>query len=124
MAVALVRELPGWQLSAGTGPDLAFDTGTQVFTGPGVEGGGPVLIAVSCAGTGTIEVLVTLRQATEGQVTETEHAQFDAHCEPDGATTSQSFATADAYVDVEYTTTTGTWSAVSILVPDPLPSSR
>lgn len=122
--VALVRELPGWQLSAGAGPDLAFDTGTQAFTGPGVEGGGPILIAVSCAGTGTIEVSVRLEHTTTGQVTEDSYAQFNARCEPDGATTSPSFATADAYVDVAYTTTAGTWVAVSILVPDPLPSQR
>ena len=122
--VALVRELPGWQLSAGAGPDLAFDTGTQAFTGPGVDGGGPILIAVSCAGTGTIEVTVRLHHAAVGQVTEDEFAQFDAPCEPEGATTSQSFAAADDYVDVEYATTAGTWSAVSILVPDPLPSPR
>jgi hypothetical protein len=121
--IALVRELPGWRLSAGAGPDLAFDT-TQAFTGPGVEGGGPVLIAVSCAGVGTIDVLVTLKHGTEGQVSETEHAEFDAQCEPEGATTSQTFAAADSYVDVEFTATAGTWVAVSILVPDPLPSLR
>ncbi len=121
--VALVRELPGWQLSAGAGPDLAFDTGTQVFTGPGVEGGGPIAIAVSCAGTGTIEVTVRLQHSITPQVTEDEYAQFDAPCEPGGAT-SQSFATADEYVDVEWTTAAGSWVAVSILVPDPLPSPR
>jgi hypothetical protein len=121
--IDLVRELPGWQLSAGAGPDLAFDR-TQAFIGPGVEGGGPVLIAVSCAGAGTIDVLVTLKHGTEGQVSETEHAEFDAQCEPEGATTSQGFAAADAYVDVEFTAPAGTWVAVSILVPDPLPSPR
>ena len=120
--VALVREEPGWQLSAGFGPDLAFETNTHAFTGPGVEGGGPVLIAVSCAGTGTIEILVTLQHTTEGPVTETSHAQFDAQCTPDGARTSQSFPDADDYVDVELTTSAGTWVAVSILVPDPLPT--
>jgi hypothetical protein len=119
--VGLVQELPGWQLSAGAGPNLAFDTHTQGFTGPGVEGGGPVLIAVSCAGTGTIEIGVTLQHGTPGPVTETEHAQFDARCEPDGATTTADFPMADDYVDLEYTTTAGTWIAVSILVPDPLP---
>jgi hypothetical protein len=121
--VELVRELPGWQLSAGAGPDLAFET-THAFTGPGVEGGGPVLIAVSCAGTRAIEVTVRLEHATQPQVTEDTYAQFDARCEPEGATTTQSFAAADAYVDVEFTATAGTWVAVSILVPDPLPAPR
>jgi hypothetical protein len=121
--IELVRELPGWQLSAGAGPDLAFET-TQAFTGPGVEGGGPVLIAVSCAGTRTIDVTVRLEHATQPQVTEDTYAQFDAQCEPEGATTTRSFAAADAYVDVEFTAAAGTWVAVSILVPDPLPSPR
>lgn len=122
--VGLVQEQPGWQLSAGTGPNLAFDAHTQAFTGPGVEGGGPVLIAVSCAGTASIEVSVRLHRAAGQPVTEEVSAQFDARCDPDGATTSESFASADEYVDVEYTTTAGTWVAVSILVPDPLPSPR
>jgi hypothetical protein len=122
--VSLVHSQPGWQLSSGFGPNLEFETIVQSFTGLGQEGGGPVLIAVSCAGTGTIEVVVRLERANQGQVTEDTYAQFDAACHPDGATTSQSFTNADEYVDVEWTTPAGTWVAVGILVPDPLPSRR
>ncbi len=118
--VALVQELPGWQLSTGFGPELSFDTSEHHFTGPGQDGGGQVLIVLACAGSESLEVTVNVERRL-GQVLESEH--LVATCTPDGATTSQTFDTKRSYVDVSYTAPAGSWTAMSIMVPDPLPST-
>ena len=46
---------------------------------------------------------------------------FTASCLPDGAETSQSYDVKASNVDLTYAAPVGTWTAISILVPDPRP---
>jgi hypothetical protein len=112
--VAIVWEQPGWQLSAGGGPDLSFSTTTMSFTGPGVEGGGPVLAIMDCAGRGAIEVTVDVGVRIGERV-----ESFMATCTPEGAITSHTFEVEGSYVDATWPLPAGMWTALSILVPDP-----
>lgn len=112
--VAVVSQEPGWQLSSGFGPGFAFDTSSHWFTGSGVEGGGPIMVVLACVGTDPIEVTVDLGKVS-GQRLET----FTADCTREGSTTGQSFLADGSYSDVTYTAPGGSWTALSILVPDP-----
>jgi hypothetical protein len=122
--IELVAELPGWQLSMGAGPELSFTTvnGNAVSfggAGPDVDGGGQVLIAFACAGTGSgsVEVSVDIG-AVEGQHVET----FVADCPPEGAITSQSFVAEGPVIGASYPTPLGTWTALSVLIPEQPPA--
>lgn len=118
--IELVRELPGWQLSAGIGPTLHFATQETSFTGPAGEGLGSLAVAVACTGTEDIEVTLESPIERPGGVLETNRLEFTAACTPDGAVTSASLDVAGPYADVSYTEVAGAWLAVSILVPDPV----
>ena len=115
--VAIVDEQPGFQLSSGAGPDLSFSTTTMSFTGPGVEGGGQVLIVMDCAGSGSLEITIDL-----GAVAGERLESFVADCAEGGAVTGQTFTTDASYVTVTFPMPAGTWTAVSILTPVPAAS--
>ena len=114
--VALAEDQPGWQMQVGFGPHLSFDGMEHGFSAPGVEGGGPVVIVFACAGDAPIEVIVDVGRKL-GEREET----LLADCTPEGAETGQSFDLATGQVHLQYTAPVGTWTAISILVPDPLP---
>lgn len=114
--IALAEDQPGWQIQVGFGPHLSFDPTEHGFSAPGVDGGGPVLIVFACAGPSPIDVTVDVG-ATAGKRQET----FTASCLPDGAETGQTFDVRASTVDLTYAAPVGTWTAISILVPDPLP---
>lgn len=117
-AVAFVQAEPGWQLSAGYRPE-AVGPGAHSFTGPGVDGGGPVRIALTCVGEGSIEISVDLGLPKGAHI-----ESFVAACAPEGATTGQSFEAEASYVDVSYAAPVGSWTSLSILVPDPFPTPK
>ena len=112
--VALVQDQPGWQLSTGAGPDLTFSATTMSFTGPGVEGGGQIMVVMACAGRGTIEVIVDV-----GVPRGTRVERFVADCAPEGAITGQTFDADGSSIDVTFPKPAGSWTALSIMVPDP-----
>lgn len=114
--VAIAEDQPGWQMQVGFGPHLSFDGMEHGFSAPGVEGGGPVLIVFACAGDAPIEVVVDVGRRV-GEREET----VSADCAPEGAETSQTFELATGQVHLTYTAPVGTWIAITILVPDPLP---
>jgi hypothetical protein len=117
--IGLAGDQPGWQRQVGFGPHLSFDPTEQGFSAPGVDGGGPVLIVFACAGPSPIDVTVDVG-ATVGKRQET----FTASCVPDGAETGQTFDVRASNVDLTYAAPVGTWTAISILVPDPLPEGN
>jgi hypothetical protein len=108
---ALTHELPGWQLSGGFGPELAFDEHPVSFGGAG-EGEDHVQVVLACTGTQPIEVVVE-----DGTPIGTHQQRFVATCTPEGSTTSQIFKVAEAGVVVRYVTPSGVWTTLSILVP-------
>jgi hypothetical protein len=111
--VDLVREQPGWTMSTGFGPDLAIEREEHNYTGIGAENGGPVLVALSCAGTEEIEVSVDVGRRY-GERAET----FVAACTPEGAVTSRAFDLPTSAVSVSYTSSPNTWTALTLLVED------
>jgi hypothetical protein len=114
--IALAEDQPGWQMQVGFGPHLSFDGEEHGFSAPGVDGGGPVLVVIACAGADPIEVTADVgRRVGDRQET------FVADCTPDGTETGQSFELDGSYVDLTLAAPVGTWTAISILVPDPLP---
>lgn len=118
--VGMVNDLPGWQLSTGFGPEYAFETHGVSLSNGGVEGGGPLLVELECAGPAhQVEVTVDLTEPLGDG-----HRKFLADCAPGGARTGQSYVTkGDGYL-VSFTAPQGTWTALTALVPDPLPTSR
>jgi hypothetical protein len=114
--IGLANDQPGWQRQVGFGPHLSFDSTEHGFSAPGVDGGGPVLIVIACAGNADIEVTVDAgRELDERQET------LIAACTPEGAETSQSFELDGSTVHLTLAEPIGTWTAISILVPDPIP---
>jgi hypothetical protein len=111
--ISLANDRPGWQMSSGFGPHLDYEAGTQMVTGIGGEDGGPVLIVFACASTTATEISVEVG-ARSSETPET----FTAACTPEGAETSQSFESDGISVDLTFTTTPGTWTAMSILIPE------
>ena len=114
--IAVAAERPGWQLQVAHGPDLSFEAMQAGFSAPGVDGGGPILLVFACAGTAPIEVIVEVgRRVGDRQET------LIAECTPEGAESAQSFELETGQAHVTYTAPVGTWTAITILVPDPLP---
>jgi hypothetical protein len=109
--VTLTRSMPGWQISGGIGPDLAFEAHTMSYSGAGV-GEDHVLIVLACTGSKPIEAIVE-----DGKQIGSHTQKFEATCSPDGATTSQTFKVTEGGVGVRYVAPKGTWTALSILVP-------
>jgi hypothetical protein len=114
--IATAQDRPGWQMQVGFGPHLEFDPMEQRTSAPGIDGGGLVLVVVACAGTSPIEVTVDL-----GRRVDVRQETFDVACTPDGAETGQTFDVNGSNVTLTYAAPVGTWTAISILVPDPLP---
>jgi hypothetical protein len=112
--IAIAEDQPGWQLRVGFGPHLSFDAAEAGHSAPGVDGGGPVLIVLACTGAEPIEVTVEVGEAI-GDRQET----FVADCAPDGVETTMSFEIPASSVHVVYAVPVGTWSALSILLPEP-----
>jgi hypothetical protein len=112
--VALAEDLDGWQVVAGSGPGLEFDTTIYSFAGLSVDGGGAFMVVLDCAApTAPVEVTVHDRGGRD------ELGSFDAECSPDGTVTSRTFETSSYDgVKVEYEARFGQWTAMSILVPD------
>jgi hypothetical protein len=80
------------------------------------------MIVLTCLGEGESEFVVDLgSRASGGGVIETTGVEFTATCSAEGVTTSQSFGAASSYVTVTYTQPAGSWTALSILIPDPSP---
>ena len=112
--IELVDKVPGWTLQSGTGPNFSFDGTGSGFTGPGIQGGGTVLVEMTCTGTQSIENTVEV-----GPKIGDRQESFIADCAPDGQTTGQSFLVAGDYVEVFFEESQPlTWTALSILVPD------
>ena len=115
--VAVTHSEPGWQLSASAGPHYAYETRIHNFTLPGVDGGGPVNVVLACVGPeAAIEVTVDF-----GVPIGARRDSFTAACSGEGATVGQTFDAEGSYVDISFSSPSGTWTALSILVPDPLP---
>lgn len=117
--VALAEDRPGWQRQVGFGPHLSFDPTEHLFTAPAGEGGGPVLLVIACAGTSPIEVKVDVGRKV-GRREET----LLATCTPEGAETAQSFDLPTPTVSLTIAEPVGTWTAISIFVPDPAPDGN
>jgi hypothetical protein len=110
--VALTQELPGWRISGGFGPDYAFEASPVSFGGAG-DGEDHVQVVLSCTGTTPIDVVVE-----DGNPIGAHRQTFQAICAEDGATTSETFKVTEHSVTVRYVEPKGTWTALSILVPD------
>jgi hypothetical protein len=110
--VQLTRTSPGWQLSGGVGPSFSFETHTIGLSGAG-DGDDHVQVVLACTGSASIEVVVE-----DGTPIGTHRQQFEATCSPEGAITSQTFKVSEHGVSVSYLAPKGTWTALSILVPD------
>jgi hypothetical protein len=104
--VSLAQNVPGWRISGGIGPDLAFETHGVSFSGAGV-GEDHVQVALACTGTDVIEVSV------EDGITQT----FSATCLPEGNTTIRLLHVTEQGVAVRYVAPKGAWTALTILVP-------
>jgi hypothetical protein len=113
--ISIADDQPGWQRQVGFGPHLSFDPTEHMFTAPGVDGGGPVLVVIACAGTSPIVVKVDVGR-TAGRREEI----LLAECSPEGAETAQSFELPTGTVSLTLAEPVGAWTAISILVPDPL----
>ena len=109
--IDLTRREPGWQLSGGFGPDLAFDEHPVSFSGAGT-GEDHVQVVLACTGTQPIEVVVE-----DGTPIGAHQQRFTATCTPEGSTTSQIFKVTEAGVAARYVAPSGVWTALSILVP-------
>jgi len=109
--VSLAQDVPGWRISGGIGPDLAFDTQPISFGGAGV-GEDHVQVVLACTGTAPIEVIVE-----DGKQIGTHTQKFEATCTPEGGATSEIFLVTEGGVGVRYVAPKGTWTALSILVP-------
>jgi hypothetical protein len=110
--VALTQDLPGWRISGGLGPDFAFETTTHSLGGAGV-GEDHVQVVLACTGTEPIDV-----EVADGTPIGKHTQKLEATCTQDGSTTSQIFKVAETGVGVSYVAPKGSWTAVSILVPD------
>jgi hypothetical protein len=118
--VALVQKMPGWQLSTGFGPEYAFETHGVSLSNGGVEGGGELLVELECAGPAQqVTVTVDLTEPLGNG-----NKMFLADCAPDGARTGKSFVTKGNGYAVDFTAPAGTWTALTALIPDPLPNPR
>ena len=109
--IALTQSLPGWRISGGIGPDLAFETHGMSFSGAGV-GEDHVQVVLACTGTEPIEVTVE-----DGKLIGSHTQKFTATCSPEGTTTSQIFTVTEGGMGARYVTPKGAWTALSILVP-------
>jgi hypothetical protein len=109
--IELTRREPGWQLSGGFGPELAFDEHPVSFIGAGT-GEDHVQVVLACTGTQPIEVVVE-----DGTPIGAHQQRFTATCTPEGSTTSQIFKVTEAGVAARYVAPSGVWTALSILVP-------
>jgi hypothetical protein len=109
--IALTESLPGWRISGGIGPDLAFDTHGMSFSGAGV-GEDHVQVVLACTGMEPIEVIVE-----DGKLIGSHTQKFEATCSPAGATTSEIFKVTEGGMGARYVAPKGSWTALSILVP-------
>lgn len=110
--VTLTRSLPGWLLSGGLGPTYAFEDHVERLGGAG-DGEDHVQVVLSCTGTAPIEIVVE-----DGTPIGAHRQQFEAACADEGQTSSHLFKVTEHGVSVSYVAPTGTWTALSILVPD------
>ena len=112
--VKIWDDLPGWRLNIGTGPTLAFrtgSTGVSTVVGEGDGSGSRALILLACIGPAPIVATVDLGDRQE---------VFEELCGPNGSLPAlHEFETDTGAVDVSYSPAVGTWSAVSILEPAP-----
>jgi hypothetical protein len=110
--VTMTRALPGWLLSGGLGPTYALDNRVERLGGAG-DGEDHVQVILSCTGTAPIEVVVE-----DGTPIGAHTQRFEASCSDEGQTSSHTFKVTEHGVSVSYIAPQGTWTALSILVPD------
>jgi hypothetical protein len=108
-------KVAGWQMNGAFGPELAFETHETSVSLGGVEGGGPLMVVVACAGPEQdIDVAVDVSEPLGD-----EFQHFTARCTTEGQETGKEFVTeSDGYL-ANYTAPEGSWSMMTVLVPNP-----
>jgi hypothetical protein len=115
--IALADNIAGWQPAGGIGPSLHFETTEVSFSDVAGESGGPLMVVLDCAGpVQDIEVDVD-RTGILGDAFETRRAA----CTPDGSRRSFTFDTGPTGYIVRHAAPAGTWTALSLLIPEATP---
>jgi hypothetical protein len=106
----------GWDPAGGGGPDFHFHSEPTGLTLPIQEGGGRVLVVVSCSGEGSVPLSVEVGKTIGAKL-----QSLEASCSPGGDSTAQSFVVQSSYIDVMYQAPARSWLAISIYVPSAKP---
>jgi hypothetical protein len=113
--VSLADDVPDWQVAGGIGPSLQFENTEMSFSDSVGDQGGPLMVVIECAGaTRDIAVNVDV-EGILGDAFQT----FTATCAPEGRRTSFTFDTGPNGYLVRHEAPAGSWTALSLLIPDP-----
>lgn len=114
LPIALASAPAGWLPSSGIGPSYVTRPEPHGVSLVAHEKSGPVLLVISCLGSGTISGTVDTG-LVEGRKT----VPFQGSCTPDGATFSDTYQVDGANVDVSYTAPPRSYVAISVFEPKP-----
>jgi hypothetical protein len=110
--IELTQSKPGWHLAQGVGPNYTFGGQSYSISGE-AEGYDQVWVFLSCYDTDPIDVTVE-----DGSPIGSRERGFQAPCQANGSTTSVGFNVTKQGVGVTYFAPQGSWTALSILVPN------